>query len=185
MRLHKEILLFGPLILLLMPSLVAAPFGRDVSVEIGPIVKSQTATPGQTGNVPVPQNFPVDVWSVDVSIFDRPAELKLPRVEFDAYLNVLSAGKGICKATKHLAMSPNGGWYRALRFQITYPREQTRSPQRLPKGHPSAQTAPPLQAAVPYTIQASANINDSNPSNNQKSVTLNFPPGGTPECQPL
>ena len=123
-------------------------------------------------------HFPVDVWSVEVSV----GNLGSSSSGFNASLDVSTgAGKGkeVCsKKTVFNAIS-QGAEVKTFKFEIVYPREQA------PRGPSSVKTDARLQPPVPYTIKASANITDLNPGNNRPSVTLNFRPGGTPACLTL
>jgi hypothetical protein len=67
-------------------------------------------------------------------------------------------------------LTPNGPALTAFRFQVAYP-------------------GPPTNTTVPYTLHINMtfwNIGDNlwgnNPQNDQQTLTVNFPAGGTPQC---
>jgi len=145
----------------------------DVYVDIGPIVKSQTVTAG--GAV----HFPVDVWSVEVSVGNLGSSSQGVNASLDVSTGA-GKGKEVCSKKTYFNAISRGAQVKTFKFEIVYPREQA------PRGPASVETDARLQPPVPYTIKASApNTPDKNPGNNQKSVTRNFRPGGTPACLTL
>jgi hypothetical protein len=98
----------------------------------------------------------------------------LPSLSFDAALEVSSEGKRICGTTTRVnvfgpPLPPLLS--RVFRFQVIYTLDQ--GPSQLPSQ---------LTRAVPYTIKASAQVDDGTPVNNQSTKTVRFPPGGKAGC---
>ncbi len=134
-----------------------------------------------------------DIWQVEVAVGN--IGTVAPGAYAVATLTVSADGKPTCSTGISGIQLPPQQSRKAFKFQVTYPGLTAQYSAGAPKkktkkGGPG--TLPPASLGVRYTIEAevkylncSTSQFETNTGNNLQSVTIPFPPGGTPQCAKL